>query len=91
MYFDRGRLEDLRKLDDRLKQNPPYAERVKIQKAMYAIQHQAEDPKLNRQRELLLESRRRANNAKGEVNIQHERIEGDKLEERINKDLTNLS
>ena len=88
MYFDQGRLADLKKLEIKLSQPMPHAERMKIVKAIDEIKRQAEDANLNRQRELLIESRRRSTNAKGEVNIQRERIEGDKLEEFINKDLT---
>lgn len=83
MKFDSGRLKDLQMLEDKLKKSTNPFEKGDIQRAINAIKGQAENVRLSEAREQLLNARRAATNAKGEINIKKARDEADKLEEHI--------
>lgn len=87
MYFDSGRLADLRMLEQKLKEASSPAERAKYQGVIDTIKRQAENPQLNKKREELMEMRRRTINAKGDANIKNLRDEADRLEESIDKEI----
>jgi hypothetical protein len=85
--FDSGRIKDLEMLESKLKRSVNPSERNDIKRAIDAIKRQGENPKLAEEREVLLNARRAATNAKGEINIKNARDTADKIEERIHHEL----
>jgi hypothetical protein len=81
--YDSGRLKDLSMLEGKLKKVTDYREKADIQRAIDAIKRQGENPQLAKEREILLNARRAATNAVGEINIKNARETADKIEERI--------
>ena len=87
MNFDSGRLKDLEQLEYKLKYAPDSATRQKIQSTIDHIKRQAQNPELTKERELLMNARRAATNAVGEINIKNAREQADKLEEQIHREV----
>lgn len=83
MKFDSGRIKDLQMLEDKLKRVTDYREKADIQRAIDAIKRQGENPKLAEEREILLNARRAATNARSEIDIKNARDAANKIEERI--------
>ena len=84
MNVDSGRVKDLEMLKYRLARTTNPFEKADIQRAINKIMGQLQNQKLSDAREQLLNARRAATNAKGEVNIKNARETADKLEEHIN-------
>lgn len=75
MLLDSGRIEDMKRLEQAMASARNAEERQKYQGIMDNIRRQAENTQLARQRENLMEARRKGL-----------REEGDKLEEYIDKE-----
>lgn len=83
MRFDSGRIKDLEMLEAKLQASVDPTQRSKIKTTINRIKSQATNESLAKERELLLEARRRATNAVGEINIKNAREEANKLEEQV--------
>jgi len=80
MQLDSGRLKDLQFLSEKLKKANTREERDKIKHAINEIKRQAQNKELTKDRELLLNARRKTVNTKGTDNIHKARAEADNLE-----------
>lgn len=81
--FDPGRIKDLQMLESKLRNSTSAIQRGNIERAINAIKRQAEDPRLMEERTRLIQARKSATEAVGEINIENARKDGDKLEEKI--------
>ena len=81
--FDPGRIKDLEMLEAKLRNLTSTIQRGNIERAINAIKRQAEDPRLMEERTRLIQARKSATEAVGEINIENARKDGDKLEEQI--------
>ena len=85
MKYDQGRVKDIEMLEGKLRQSVDPSQRSKIKTTLDHIKRQAENEGLANARNTLLEARRRATDARGEINIKNAREDANKLEEQIHR------
>lgn len=86
MYFDKGRIKDLDMLTKRLHETTDPKIRRTIQRTIDGIKRQAEDSKLGRERDEIIELRRKMSLTHLRAEADGYRDEADRMEERIYKE-----